>query len=268
MSAWIHLPHLAGMRISGADARAFAHAQFTSSFKSPAPGLWRLTSWCNPKGRVLFVILARADENHVDLILPAAQLADLSQRLKMYSIGRQVSLLEAPEVAGTFSDAEGTGTLAVDPRRSLQLEPAQARRDSDAAGQWRQRDIQAGIAWLNANTSARFLPQSLGLEERGGLSYDKGCYPGQEIIARVHYLGKVKECLMGFRVVTGDAAPGADIDQTAIVDQGGTAQGHALCIIGEAGQQRGLAVVSAALAADAALELSGAPVQLLKPELL
>lgn len=268
MTHWFHLPHLAGIRISGEDARAFAHAQFTSSFKTPGPGLWHLTSWCNPKGRVLFLILARADERHVDLILPADQLADLSQRLKMYAIGRQVSLLEIPQVAGAFSDADETGTLAVDRRRSLQMEPAEARHDSAAVEQWQQSDLQAGIAWLNADTSARFLPQSLGLEERGGLSYDKGCYPGQEVIARVHYLGRVKECLMGFRVVDGAAAPGAHSDHNKIVDQEGTAQGHALWLLGEHGRQRGLAVVSAALAADAALSLGGAPVQVLKPELL
>ena len=268
MANWFYLPRLTGLRISGEDARAFAHAQFTSSFKSPAPGLWQLTSWCNPKGRVLFVILARSDEHHVDLILPAVQLAELAQRLKMYSIGRRVSLLELPQVAGAFSGADGAGALAIDRRRSLQLEPAQAHHDSEAAEQWRQHDLQAGIAWLNAATSARFLPQSLGLEERGGLSYDKGCYPGQEIVARVHYLGKVKECLSGFRVEAGAAAVSADVDQSDIVDQDGTAQGHVLCILGEAGQQRGLAVVSAGLAADAELRLGGAPVRLLEPESL
>ena len=268
MVNWFHLPHLAGLRISGEDARALVHAQFTSSFKSPAPGFWHLTSWCSPKGRVLFVILARADEQHVDLILPAVQMAELSQRLKMYSIGRQVSLMEIPHVAGAFSATDETASLAVDRRRSLQLEPAQASADGEAAEQWRQRDLQAGIAWLTADTSARFLPQSLGLEERGGLSYDKGCYPGQEIVARVHYLGKVKERLVGFRVEAGAAAPGTDTDQTVLVDRHGTTQGHVLCIFGAAGQQRGLAVVSAELADDAALYRAGAPVQVLKPELL
>ena len=57
---------------------------------------------------------------------------------------------------------------------------------------WRARELKQGVVWLQPVTSERFLPQMLGLERIGAVSFSKGCYPGQEIVARTHYLGKLK----------------------------------------------------------------------------
>ena len=57
---------------------------------------------------------------------------------------------------------------------------------------WRKQEIHAGVCWLDPVTSERFIPQMLNLQEIGALSFSKGCYPGQEIVARTHYLGKLK----------------------------------------------------------------------------
>ena len=73
---------------------------------------------------------------------------------------------------------------------------------------WHLLDIRAGIPWLNGNTTEQFLPQELNLEELGGLTYSKGCYPGQEVIARVHYRGKSKQQMYRATVVS-DTLPRA-----------------------------------------------------------
>ena len=204
MSAWKLLDHLSGIALRGPDAAAFAHAQFTTGFEPAPPEGWRLTAWCNPKGRVLSVILARAHERGVDLIVPAVQGPNLIRQLGMYGIGRKVVITEVANVEGCVSAHAGPGmVLTLDPDRALRLvdDPsADQAADPDFVLRWRRRDLTVGLPWLGSENSGQFLPQSLGLEERDGLSYTKGCYPGQEVVARVHYLGKVKERLSGFRL--------------------------------------------------------------------
>lgn len=201
MSAWIQLPHLTAVTLRGPDAHAFAHAQFTTSFQNPSEGGWSLTAWCNPKGRVISTILARSDENGVDLIFPVEQADLLIRKLPMYAIGRKVEIRPQARVAGRFEPHLPAGfSLDIDPRRALCLAPDDARTDHDQCLRWRKRDLCSGIAWMTGSSSGQFLPQALGLEERDGLSYQKGCYPGQEVIARVHYLGRSKERLGALRL--------------------------------------------------------------------
>lgn len=263
MSDWFRLPSLAGLRIAGADASSFAHAQFTSAFSDPEPGIWRLTAWCNPKGRVLAVILARTDENRVDLVVPAVQLAEFARNLKLYAIGRKLTFEETRVVSGSFRAEPGPNGLVVDPQRRLDLDRADNEACEQDIQRWRLCDLRSGIAWLKPQTSARFLPQSLGLEERGGLSYRKGCYPGQEIIARVHYLGKAKERLSAFRHPHSVKAQ-AD----SLVDDDGKTVGHVLDTVSDHGSTAGLAVIASELAAEARVHRGDQSVQLLLPESL
>jgi folate-binding protein YgfZ len=62
----------------------------------------------------------------------------------------------------------------------------------DRADTWKAEELKAGISWLNTESSGQFLPQMLGFDDLGAVNFRKGCYPGQEIVARTHYLGKVK----------------------------------------------------------------------------
>lgn len=201
MSDWIPLPHLTALTLKGDDAPAFAHAQFTTAFDGDRGQQWGLSAWCNPKGKVISVMLARSRDAEVDLIAPANQLETLTARLPMYAIGRKVELLAPLPVAGCLSPPEDpTCVLGPDPSRGIRTGQALAPENPEAIARWQALDLCAGIAWLTPARSEQFLPQALGLEERGGLSYHKGCYPGQEVIARVHYLGKAKERLVGFRL--------------------------------------------------------------------
>jgi len=263
MSDWFHLPYLAGLRIEGGDAGSFAHAQFTSDFSGPEPDIWRLTAWCNPKGRVLSVILARTDENRVDLVVPAVQLTEFAHKLKLYSIGRKLTFVELRRVAGSFCAEPGANALSVDRQRRLDLDRAGSGFREQDIQRWRLCDLRSGIAWLRPETSARFLPQALGLEERGGLSYRKGCYPGQEIIARVHYLGKAKERLSAFQ-----HPDSAKTLADSFVDDDGKTIGHVLDTAGDNGREVGLAVIWSELATETRVYRGNQSVHLLPPESL
>jgi folate-binding protein YgfZ len=64
--------------------------------------------------------------------------------------------------------------------------------DPGPVSDWKAAELQQGVAWLDERTSERFIPQMLGFDRIGAVSFNKGCYPGQEIVARARYLGKVK----------------------------------------------------------------------------
>ena len=242
MSDWFLLSDFSGLRLGGPDARAFAHAQFTVPFLDDTEPGWRLCAWCNPKGRVLNVILANTHQDHVDLILPTLQVAEFAQKIKLYAIGRKLEFGTELVVNGRFGAGPGPEQLLIDPQRGLQLLTEPAGQDAAAQDRWHLADLRAGLAWLSPSSSAQHLPQELGLEARGGLSYRKGCYPGQEIIARVHFLGRQKRILSGFRL-SGSQTPD---DGLAIEDD--QSIGDIISSRAHGDQRIGLAVVGSAWA--------------------
>jgi tRNA-modifying protein YgfZ len=201
MHVWFELTHLAGIRVTGPDAVAFCQAQLTADFRDLDPGQWQFCAWCDNKGRCLATILACIDENGVELVLPRCQI-DLIARLGLYTLGRKVSLSSPTAVAGSFNPKNGSKRLRQDPERALGLVSAPV--DPTQQKQWQIADFCNAIAWLSPATSARFLPQFLGLEDNQGVSFAKGCYPGQEVIARVHFLGAVKHQLLGLVIDSND----------------------------------------------------------------
>lgn len=205
----IHLSHLSGLRLTGEDAVAFAHSQFCSDIRTQAGNVWQLTAWSDAKGRCLSTILLQTHQDGVELIFPRT-LDELLGRLRLFTIGRKVSLSTPMAVFGSRESSppnQQAGRIAMTPERYLWLEPTDApgqqKGNAAAAGNdpmadWILEDINAGIPWLTPATSGHFLPQYLGLEALGRIDYRKGCYPGQEIIARLHYLGKPKYHLARF----------------------------------------------------------------------
>ncbi len=195
------LPHLNAIRIEGQDALAFSQSQVTSDLLALGPDQWQPAAWCNAQGQVIVVMLVRVSESGVDWVVPTNQAASTARALSPYTIGRQVRVGAPQPVMGDWSSPQ-TGKehprLAHDPDRVLVVAEAATNSTDDPAGvaSWRRADLDAGLAWLCPELSTRFLPQSLGLERLGGLSYKKGCYPGQEVIAKIHYRGQIKQHLV------------------------------------------------------------------------
>lgn len=192
MTNCFKLTHLDTVVIDGPDAVAFAQAQFTHDVEDMGGHSWHPGAWCDPRGRALVVMLARRCENGLVLAVPTAQVELLLARLPLFAIGRKVEIRHGSGVCGRFCAAGEDGELVHDPARAVRVDDGSCGRDEDALWRWQQADLANRFPWLGPETSGRHLPQSLGLEQLGGLSFGKGCFPGQEVIARVHYLGKVK----------------------------------------------------------------------------
>lgn len=194
------LDHLKGFTIFGEDAQSFAQSQLSCHVDRLAPRRWHPGAWCNGQGRVLTTLLIRVANGHIDCVLPESQLEDTLAGLTKFTIGRRVSFGTPQRVAGAWHDTTGaTDPLSFDDSRGLAWGDADLAASTDAAdweADWAVADIQAGLAWLSPAVSGQFLPQALGLERLGGVSYDKGCYPGQEVIAKVHYRGQLKQHLV------------------------------------------------------------------------
>ena len=254
MQNWFNVSHLSGVRISGPDAFEFCQAQFTTDFQQLNESVWQICAWCDPKGRCLAIILASIDEDHVDLVAPRSQAAVLN-KLKMYAIGRKIEFSALLHVSGNLAPASSTGASRLSDDRAMRLDDEPADPASDQLRQWRIADLCLPLPWLNEYSTGRYLPQFLGLEENQGLSYRKGCFPGQEVIARVHYLGKVKHRLTGF--VLDKSGNQAELDTGQLVIRGNDRTADILESVRIGNKLIGMAVCPAELAPDSEIEFHG-----------
>ena len=164
------------IKIDGADAAGFLHGQFTTDVTGLASGRAGLSAWCDPKGRVIATFILTRLEEAFWLLLPQTLKDTFLKRLKMYVLRANVNIADAsteteniPELPAYISAMDGCD--------------------------WQTTFIRQGIPWISPATSGRFLPQELNLDKLDAVSYTKGCYPGQEIIARLRYRGEVKRRL-------------------------------------------------------------------------
>lgn len=188
----------------GADAASFLHGQLSSDVEGMAVGAAGWTSYNSPKGRVLATMLLwrRAPDSFV--AFAAADLADaLRQRLAMFVLRAKVKVAELPgRVVGSAEHpAAGREHATTPDGRYLLVAPdTDSGGDETAARPWHWLGVRAGVPMITAATQDQFIAQTLNLDLIGAISFRKGCYPGQEIVARMQYLGRLKERLLAFHV--------------------------------------------------------------------
>ncbi len=237
------LTDLGVIAASGADAATFLHNQLTNDVENLAAGQARLAGYCSPKGRLLASFLVWRDETAIYLQLPREIQPAIQKRLQMFVLRAKVTLRDATADIVTLglggkgaaaalgawfpalpaapyasvSSAAGTLIRLADayghPRYQWITDAAQASAAWPALATtlqaatpraWHLADIDAGIPQITAPTQEQFVPQMINYEVVGGVNFRKGCYPGQEIVARSQYLGKLKR-RMHAAIVDGDA---------------------------------------------------------------
>ena len=223
------LSHLTLFKVEGADSVNFLQGQFTNDIKLLDRGHSQYTGYCTAKGRLLAIFLAFARQEHLYLQLNGALAETVTKRLRMYVLRSKVVISDVSNdtvrigVAGAQSEAalqKLFGTVPAGPHEVLMLAQATLlrlpgpvprfqivaasadapalwdalRQDCRPVGRegWEWLQIQAGIADITPATQEAFVPQMVNLDLLGGINFKKGCYTGQEIVARTHYLGKVK----------------------------------------------------------------------------
>jgi len=193
------LDSLSVLEFSGQDAGPFLHNQLSADINAIPSGDSGFACCCNPAGRVIGLLLVCVQEETI-FALCASDLAEpLQQWLSRFVIRADVKIELRPDltVASRSQEDSPPGSIALDTDTGLNyaIIPAsnqQPEFDSNQAGQWSTQELKAGVIWLDKASSTQFLPQMLGFESIAALSFNKGCYPGQEIIARTRYLGNLK----------------------------------------------------------------------------
>jgi folate-binding protein YgfZ len=235
------LSHYGLISVSGDDAETFLQGQFTNDLTKVDPSHSQLNSYCNPKGRMLTNFRIFKRDETLYLSLPHELLNDTLNRLSMYVMRSKVSLqnhsdelvrigvsgdrveelLSAhidfiPEDIDTVTQHNGYTIIkisGIDPRFEIYGSITDIKKLWQALDQntspvgadvWELLNIRAGIPVIVAKMSEAFIPQMANMELINGVSFKKGCYTGQEIVARMHYLGKLKKRMYHIKIETNE----------------------------------------------------------------
>lgn len=206
------------IRATGAEARKFLHGQLTQDFEHLEPTRARLAGFCSPKGRLQATFVAWRDgADDVLLACSADLLPAVLKRLSMFVLRAQCKLSDATAdlplwgLAGAvpgLGDAAAWDHVVLGEAHAVRLPDA---RVADAAvprwlwagaeppampaldtALWQGLEVASGVARVVAATAEQFVPQMVNLELVGGVNFQKGCYPGQEVVARSQYRGTLK----------------------------------------------------------------------------
>ena len=208
---------LGAIKVTGADAREFLQGQLTQDLAAVAANQPLLAGWASAKGRLLSIMQVLAWDEAIYLVMPEALCASVVSRLQMFVLRADVSLelstLSIALNADTKPDnlhkekdlnycfvdnnilyfrCQGGPQLALYNPELAELAPTTETRD------WRSDCITAGIPTIFPGTQERFVPQMVNLDLLNGISFTKGCYVGQEIVARTQNLGRIKRRMYGF----------------------------------------------------------------------
>ena len=247
------LQHYALISASGQDAVTFLHGQLTNDISGLTTQHCCLAGYCTPKGRLLATMLVWRSDETVMLLVPAQLQPDLQKRLQMFvmrakvkfeHLSDQSSLLGIIGQAGAAalvnwfpalpaqamdcaSNAHGTLLRLADangvpryewiaPLKTINAAwPTLVAAAGELSAQdWALAEIHSGIAQITLATREKFVPQMINFELVGGVNFKKGCYPGQEIVARSHYLGKQKRRTVLARIDDVNVVSGVEVFST------------------------------------------------------
>lgn len=233
------LGHLGLIRASGEDVRTFLQGQLTGDIRGATPGSAQLSAYCSPKGRMLAGLLIFQRGDDLFLQLPADRLPAVLQRLRMFVLRAKVTLEDVSDSlarVGLSGDCAGALLAAVPDTAMASVEHdgltiirlpgdrpryevigdvnavdalwqrAGAKATLTGPAFWTLMEIRAGVPNVYDETVEAFVPQMANLQLLGGVSFTKGCYTGQEVVARMQYLGKLKRRMYRGRVDT-DSLP-------------------------------------------------------------
>ncbi len=280
------LSHLGLIAIRGADADQFLQGQLSNDIRELTEGHSHLSCHCNPKGRMIANFRLFRREGGIYLQLPGENLSPLLKRLGMFKLRAEVDLHDAsdelmrmglagPRAPAMLTAATGTAPqkendvlqhngltiirLPGDSTRFEILGSAQslsqvwtdlAEQGAKPANgeQWSLLDIRAGLPTIYSSTSEVFVPQMTNMQLVDGVSFTKGCYTGQEVVARMQYLGKLKRRMYLARV-EGSVSPQAGDELYAPGSESGQGAGRIVdaCPSGDGGHEL-LAVMEIAAA--------------------
>ena len=186
------------LHIDGVDAIKFLQSQLTCDVLAIQPGLCQLTAYCNHQGYVISLFWLGQSETGFSALMPMELSEPTLALFKKYGAFSKVTF-QVEALAWTLEEA-------LHWQRAPLTLPALMPQQATPNANWRAYWLALGIPTLSLATSGLFRPQELNLPELNAVSFTKGCYPGQEIVARMHYRGKAKSHLQRV-ILTSEVLP-------------------------------------------------------------
>ena len=196
----------AAVRVAGADAAAFLQGYLTADLDQLEAEKALPMAYCNLKGRVLASGWAAGTATDVLLLIDASVAPRLAAELGKYLLFSKAKLAPAPDGLA-FAEAPAAGTAALPPT-GYRVLPGAGDSGHEA---FANASVDAGFVVVSAAVSERYLPQMIGLTAAGAVSFSKGCYLGQEVVARAEHRGEVKQKLCRFAVDGEPPEVGAEV---------------------------------------------------------
>jgi folate-binding protein YgfZ len=246
----VPLTHLGLIAANGDEAAHFLHNQLTNDVEHLRGDEVRIAGYCSPKGRLLADLLMWKDHGEIMLQLPREIQLGVQKRLQMYVLRAKAKLndvseqramigLAGPAVASVlmpwfptlpvaiYGKVESDAGILIRHPNAFETPRYQWITSNETAiaawpqltevlhasgaDAWELAEIDSGVPHITAATQEQFVPQMINFELIGGVNFKKGCYPGQEIVARSQYLGKLKRRMLRASVASAAVAPGTEI---------------------------------------------------------
>ena len=249
------LDQLGLVEVTGADAEAFLQGQLSNDVRVLSATRAQLSSYNSPKGRMLAVLHLFRNADSIFLEMHRGVFDATLKRLRLFVLRSKVQLqddsAQRPALGLSGNNAASLLQAIGLPAPSARLDSAwennvcvirrlgeiprftihaprlqsgeiqktlEAKTQAADTNHWKLLDILAGVPTVYPETSDHFVPQMCNLDTLGGISFNKGCYTGQEIVARVHYRGAIKRTMSWIHLPQSPPAPGTKLEQGEVVD--------------------------------------------------
>jgi folate-binding protein YgfZ len=191
------------IRVSGTDAKSFLQGQLSNDIDAIKSSQVQINAYCQHQGKVIAVLWVINSGNEYLISLPMELLDIVKSRLEMFVMMSEVEISDLTATTPHFGviDEDLKGSISLNDRQSIFIGemPANDIVEIDD-NEWQRVCIETGIPEVYLSTTEKFVPQMLNLDiDEIGVSFSKGCYPGQEVVARLHYLGKAKRRMFKFK---------------------------------------------------------------------
>ncbi len=201
------------LKLSGNDVQCFLQGQFSNDIDQLKQGEVQLNAYCQHQGKIIALLWVMKKGADFYLSFPADLSEIVIRRLTMFKMMADVTIEEVSQSVSQFGliDETAEHAFVLNERQSVLLGEGVDQHNLVDISQWDEVCIRQSIAEIELVTSEKFVPQLLNLDiDEAGVSFTKGCYPGQEVVARLHYLGKSKRRLRAFEC-TGEVEVGDEL---------------------------------------------------------
>jgi len=197
----IRLTHRTILKLTGSEVQGFLQGQFSNDINTLEVGMVQLNAYCQHQGKIMALIWVMKRDDEYYLSFPKTLSAEIVKKLTMFKMMSDVTIKDITNELLQFGvvDEVVDGAFIINEQQSIVLVDSANEFKLTDESEWEATCIANEVPEVELATVEKFVPQLLNLDiDEVGVNFSKGCYPGQEVVARLHYLGKSKRRMRAF----------------------------------------------------------------------